>query len=184
MNIGHSSLLPYDECAYNDQIKKSTDPLIYNLDPTKIWNKNQCLSTLGPRPGIMGNGVSTISGHPIATSQYLTDVESVLTNRNVPTSKCRNGQLNPINVANVSPKLLNHLNGCSNYLDPVNSRLTHPAFNYKEAPINRFYNLNQNPQLPLFWNFSINTKNEAKDNFTFVFDKNKVYDPTVPIEFK
>lgn len=184
MNIGHSSLLPYDECAYKDKLKKSTDPLIYNLDTNKIWSCNQGLSTLGPRSGIMGNGVSTIAGHPVATAQYLSDVESILTNRNVPTSKCRNAQLNPINVASVPKESLVHLNNVSHYLDPISSRLTHPAFNYKEAPISRFYNLNQNPQLPVFWSFAVNTKNEAIDNFKFSFDKNQQYDPTLPIEFK
>lgn len=167
MNNGHSSLLLYDKCAYKDKLKKSTDPLLYNLNTNKIWSCNQGLSTLGPRSGYMGNGVSTFVGHPVATAQYLSDVESILTNRNVLTSKCRNGQLNPVNLTNKYNNNLKHLQNTSNYLDPINSRLTHPAFNYKEAPINRFNNLPQNPQLNIFWNFSINTKNEAKDNYTF-----------------
>ncbi len=67
------------------------------------------------------------------------------------------------------------LGDCKNrYLDPITSRLTNPAFNYKEAPIDRFYNLNQNPQDNIFWNFAVNTDLEAKDNFKFTFDGIKV----------
>lgn len=177
MNIGHSSKLIYDDCAYTHRVKKSTDPLIYRLDTNRIWNCNQCASTLGPRASYMGNGVSTPYGHPVATAQYLTDIDSILSNRNVPLSKCKNGQLNPINVTKMKNQ---HLGQCSNYLDPMNTRLTHPAINYREASIDRFYNLPQNPQKPIFWNFAINTQNEAIDNFKFEFDKLKLYDPTLP----
>ena len=167
MNIGHSSLLPYDECAYQTRIQTSVDPMIYRLDTNSIWNKNQCYTGFGPRPSYMGNGVSTIAGHPVATSQKLIDIDSVLSNRNVVISKCKSGNLNPINVTKLSQQ---DLGQCNHYLDPVNSRLTNPAFNYKEAPIDRFYNLNTNPQLPIFWSFAKNTDLETKDNFTFKFD--------------
>ena len=167
MNIGHSSLLPYDECAFQARIQTSVDPMIYRLDTNAIWNKNQCYTGFGPRPGYMGNGVSTIAGHPVATAEKLIDIDSVLSNRNVITSKCKSGHLNPINVTKLNQI---DLGQCNHYLDPVASRLTNPAFNYKEAPIDRFYNLNQNPQLPIFWNFAKNTDLETKDNFTFKFD--------------
>ena len=102
MNIGHSSLLPYDECAYQTRIQTSVDPMIYRLDTNSIWNKNQCYTGFGPRPSYMGNGVSTIAGHPVATSQKLIDIDSVLSNRNVVISKCKSGNLNPINVTKLS----------------------------------------------------------------------------------
>ena len=50
MNIGYSSLLPYDECAYRTKTQISTDPMIYKLDTNQIWNCKQCFSGFGPRP--------------------------------------------------------------------------------------------------------------------------------------
>ena len=172
MNIGYSSLLPYDECAYRTKTQISTDPMIYKLDTNQIWNCKQCFSGFGPIPSYMGNGVSTIIGQPVATSQYLTDIDSILSNRNVVISKCRTGNVNPLNPTKLSQK---DLGNCKHkYLDPVTSRLTNPAFNYREAPIDRFYNLNQNPQDNIFWNFAVNTDLEMKDNFKFKYDGIKI----------
>ncbi len=98
LNIGHSSRLGYDSCAYSDRLTESVGPLGYRLEPSWQENCNQCLSTLGPRSSYMGQGVSTAAGPSIATSQKLVDVESVLSNRNLKTTKCRKDQVNPINV--------------------------------------------------------------------------------------
>jgi len=181
MNIGYNQGLIHDKCAIRDKTKRSTDPLLYKLDTNQIWNCKQCLSTLGPRASYMGNESSTYAGHPVATANYQVDVESILTNRNVPTSKCNSSNLNPIDVTKFKTK---HLNLCGSTLDPINTRLTHPAFNYREAPVDRFYNLPQNPQEPIYWDWGVNTRIEARDNFVFKFDKNKAYDPTLPVEYK
>lgn len=179
MNNGYSSRLIYDECATQDRLQERTDPLLYRMNTNSIHNCKQCLSTLGPRSGLMGQGVSTNIGHPVATAQYLTDVESILSNRNVPTSKCKNGEMNPINVTQFG---LKHLATCSGYLDPMATHLTYPPFNIKEMPINRFHDLPQNPQEPIFYNFATNTKLEAKDNHVYVIRRLKTDDPTVPKE--
>lgn len=181
-NFGYSTRLPYDDCAYKDRLTESTDPLLYNLNPNRIYSCDQCLSTLGPRTQLMGNSVSTTIGHPVATAQYLTDVESVLTNRNVNLSKCRKDEVNPVDVNKWS---LKHMNVCGNFLDPMASRLSYPAYNYREMPINRFYNLPQNPQNigTIFFDSSSNTKLESKDNFRFRVDKVRSYDPALPTEF-
>lgn len=177
MNNGYSSKLIYDECAYKDRIRERTDPLLYRLNANNIHNCNQCMSTLGPRPGYMGQGVSTTTGHPVATAQYLSDVESVLTNRNLPLSKCKNGEVNPVDVSKWE---LKHLHTCSRYLDPMATHLSYPPFNIREMPINRFFNLPQNPQQPIFYDFASNTKLESKDNHVFYINKLKVSDPTMP----
>jgi hypothetical protein len=180
MNNGYSSRLIYDECAYQDRTKERTDPLLYRLNTNQIHSCEQCLSTLGPRSGYMGQGVSTPIGHPVATAQYITDVESILSNRNVPTSKCKNGEMNPIDVTKFGVK---HLRTCNSYLDPMASRLTYPPFNIREAPINRFYNLPQNPQEPIFYDFAANTRLESKDNFEYELSRIKTNDPSNPTEF-
>ncbi len=162
LNIGHSSRLGYDSCAYSDRLNESVGPLGYRLDPNWQENCNQCLSTLGPRSSYMGQGVSTSVGHPIATSQKLVDVESVLSNRNLKTTKCKRDGVNPINVTKFGVK---HMRTCNDYLNPLSSRLTYPAANYRDMAVNRFYNLDRNPQVNIFYDWSVNTKLEAKDNF-------------------
>ena len=162
LNIGHSSRLPYDCCAYEDKLTESVGPLGYRLNPNQIHNCDQCLSTLGPRSSYQGQGVSTSVGHPVATSQALVDVESILSNRNVKTSKCRKDQVNNIDVTKFK---LQHMRVCNDFLNPLSSRLSYPAANYRDMAVNRFYNLNQNPQANIFWNFAVNTTLEAKDNF-------------------
>ncbi len=168
LNIGHSSRLGYDTCAYNDRLDESVGPLGYRLDPNQQENCNQCLSTLGPRSSYMGQGVSTLDGKTIAASQKLVNLESILSNRNVKTSKCRRDNVNPIDVTKFETK---HFGECNDYLDPLSSRLTLPAFNYRELALNRFHNLDRNPQLNIFYDFSINTKLEAKDNYTIDIPK-------------
>ncbi len=162
LNIGHSSRLGYDSCAYSDRLNESVGPLGYRLDPNWQENCNQCLSTLGPRSSYMGQGVSTSVGHLIATSQKLVDVESVLSNRNLKTTKCKRDGVNPINVTKFGVK---HMRTCNDYLNPLSSRLTYPAANYRDMAVNRFYNLDRNPQVNIFYDWSVNTKLEAKDNF-------------------
>ncbi len=162
LNIGHSSRLGYDSCAYSDRLNESVGPLGYRLDPNWQENCNQCLSTLGPRSSYMGQGVSTSVGHLIATSQKLVDVESVLSNRNLKTTKCKRDGVNPINVTKFGVK---HMRTCNDYLNPLSSRLTYLAANYRDMAVNRFYHLDRNPQVNIFYDWSVNTKLEAKDNF-------------------
>jgi hypothetical protein len=162
MNIGHSSRLGYDKCYYPDRLHESVGPLGYRINPVQIQNCDECLSTLGPRSSYMGQGVSTYVGHPLATSQQLVDIESVLSNRNVKTSKCKTGHLNELDVTKLK---LKNMKICDDYLNPMSSRLSYPPSNYRDTAINRFYNLHQNPQEPIFYDFAVNTKLEAKDNF-------------------
>jgi len=180
MNIGHSSRLPYDKCAYPDRLSESVGPLGYRLNPNQIHNCEQCLSTLGPRSSLMGNGVSTAVGQQVANSQKLVDVESILSNRNLPLNKCKVGEVNPIDVNKFK---LKHARICNEFLDPLSSRLTYPAATYRELGINRFYDLGQNPQNNIFWDFRTNTKLEAKDNYMTKLPK-PVLDYALPIEFQ
>lgn len=178
MNIGHFTGLKNDQCAYNTYIQQSTDPLIYQLNTNAIWNENQCASYLGPRPKCMGNGAGTLVGFPVATAQYLTDVDSILSNRNVRLSECKNSNLNPINLTKL-PQY--NLYPCNNFLDPIATHLSDPPIKYRGAAIDRFYNLNNNPQIPIFWNFAVNTANEARDNYKFKQSQIPAYDPMVAI---
>lgn len=160
MNIGHSSRLTYDSCAYDDRLEESTGPYRARVDPNRIKNCESCLSVYGPRGSHNGYGVSTVSGNTIAPSQDAVDVESILTNRNVPTSKCKDGKVNKIDVTKFGVK---HARVCNKYLDPVATRLTNPVKTYREMAINRFHDLPKDPQMNVFYDFSRNTVLEAKD---------------------
>lgn len=157
LNIGHSSRLGYDECYYKDKLSQSVAPLSYRLDTNWRDNCNQCLSTFGPRPSLK-SGVSRTS------AQTFVDVESILTNRNIRKTKCKNDGSNHIDVTKYG---LEHNAICTDYLNPFSSRLSYPAANYRDVAINRFYDLDRNPQANIFYDFAVNTKLEARDNFVF-----------------
>ena len=183
LNIGHSSRLGYDKCSYDDQLSESVGPLLYNLNPNQINNCNACLSVFGPRAssGPRSFGVSTTTGHVSAPSQQLVDVESILSNRNVIASKCKDGKVNDIDVTKFN---LQHARICNDFLDPIATHLTNPPANYRGMSINRFYDCHINPQQNIFYNFAVNTKLEAKDNYRERVPRLMRYDPALPQELK
>jgi hypothetical protein len=162
MNIGYSSRLPYDDCYYQARLKQSTDPVNYRINGNQIDNCNRCLSTLGPRSSVMGFGVSTVRDVGVAPAQDLIDLDSVLSNRNVKESSCITGHFNTVNPTTWKN---NDQQICNNFLNPETSRLSYPARTYRSMNINRFYNLPNDPQKPIFYNFALDTRLEAKDNF-------------------
>jgi hypothetical protein len=181
MNIGHSARLGYDKCAYEDRLTESTDPLSYRLYPGYVYNCDSCLSTLGPRSTHNSADISTPVGQPPATAQQLADVESILTNRNMKTSKCRKYGANSIDV-NKFP--LNHARICNTFLNQDPTRLSYPAYNYKEVAVNRFYNLQKDAQANIFWDFAENTKLSAKDSYMPDVSPVNGLDASLPKELK
>jgi hypothetical protein len=162
MNIGRSTRLSYDRDAYPDRLHESVSPLSYRINADQIYNKNRCFSALGPRNSYMGHGVSTFRDIGPAEAQDLTDLDSILTNRNVKTTKARRGHVNPVNPLKFK---LHNAKQCDNSLHPEYTMLSHPSSNYRDMSINRFYNLLHDPQENIFVDFSVNTRLEAKDNF-------------------
>jgi len=175
MNFGHSSRLPYDEQTYNDQLQESVGPLNYRLNPDQISNCNRCLSTFGPRSS---HGVSTGSNSHVAPSQNLVDLESVLSNRNVRLSKCKDCQVNNNDLSEFATEPVSL---CDNEMDPISSRLTNPVANYRGMSINRFIDHNKNPQDTIFWNFAVNTQLQARDNYSPNIPSVKDSDETLPV---
>ena len=161
VGIGHSTRQIYDDCAFNDKLTESVAPLQYRMNTNSIYNCQGCFSSFGPRSKY---GVSmTVDNEPsVSQTSDLINIESILTNRNVQNSKCKNGQVNPINVAQFD---LKHPRACKQFIDPLSSRLSDPSANYRDLSINRFYDLNRNPQKNIFWDFAANTSLEAKDNY-------------------
>lgn len=182
--IGHSSKLIYDEQAYEDKLAESVSPLGYTLNPYHTTNCNACLSVFGPRAGLMGEGVSTIiptgSTRRIAPVNDVVDIESILTNRNLKLSKTKMGQVNDIDVTKFK---LTHSDICNDFLNPLSTKLTYPSYELRSASINRFYDLHKNPQEAIFYNFAIDTRLEAKDNFVIQPPKIQKVDLAQPGEY-
>ena len=162
INIGHSSRLAYDDCAYDDKLAQSVGPLKYTMDTNKIYNCNGCFSNFGPNGSKFG--ISTPVTNQPGQSQVakIVNIESILTNRNLSNTKCRTKEANQIDVRKYkmkNPRL------CNKFINPISSRLSDPTVNYRDVAVNRFYDLYKNPQANIFWNFAENSSLEAKDNF-------------------
>lgn len=162
-NQGISSNLRYDEDYLQDALSQSTGPIKSQMDANRIRNCKQCLSTNGPRASQNGWGASLpIQNAGIAPAQQVVDIDSIMKNLNTKSSRSSKGGLNEIDVF----KFKTYGNeGCNKFLDPVSLQLTQPRTLAREKSINRFYDLNKNPQKHIFYNFSENTTLTAKDNF-------------------
>ena len=109
------------------------------------------------------------------------DVESILSNRNVIASKCKDGNVNEIDVRRFQ---LKHARICNDFLDPISSHLSNPPQNYREMGINRFYDLPTNPQSNIYMSWAVNTQLEAKDNYKVRLPRLAKFDPSLPKEVK
>lgn len=161
VNIGHSSRLSYDDCAYDDKLNESTGPLKYRMDTSRIHNCDACFAPFGPRSRY-GVSMPNQNQPAVSQSEELVNLESILTNRNLSKSRCKRNQSNPVDITQYK---LKNPRICDQSISPLSTRLSDPAANYRDLSINRFYNLNKNPQANIFWNFATNTSLEAKDNY-------------------
>jgi hypothetical protein len=159
---GYFSNPRYDKYTYPEDLYDSTAPYAYIMNPDRIHNNNGCLTTFGSRGSYLGAGVSSATGDVIAAAQQNIDVDSVLTNRNVPLSRSKRGKVNPVNVMKLKTK---NVPVCNDYLDGQQTRMTDPAMFYRGIAINRFYDLNKDPQANIFYDWATNTSLEARDNF-------------------
>jgi hypothetical protein len=166
-NYGYSSNLTYDPEFIRDDIEQSTAPLMSILDPNRVKNCSQCLSLNGPRASHNGWGNSIPVAQPSVTpAQDLIDIDSIMSNRNVKQDRSKKGHVNMVDVfkfKTYDAKL------CDRGLDPLNSSLTYPKQLYREMSINRFYDLNINPQVNIFYDWAVNSQLEAKDNFDYPY---------------
>lgn len=147
-NFTHSR---YDKDAYDEEIARSTNPLLYRLDPNYAINCNQCFSSNGPR-----------NGHEAATVSAANriDVDSILKGISKKKSHSIHGQL-PHSLDKIQTFMPKN---CS--FDTEYTRYTHPAYDIKGLNVDDMrldYPLHD-PQCQIFENFQINTRLQAKDN--------------------
>lgn len=163
-NWGTSSKLQYDPSFIRDDIEQSVAPIQSILDPNRVKSCSQCMTLNGPRPGKNGYGDNTAIPleKSLTPAQDLTDIDSIMKNLNVKASRDKRGMVNNIDVfkfKTYDTKI------CDRGLDPLSSIATYPKQLYREMSINRFYDLNINPQTNIYYDWAVNSQLEAKDNY-------------------
>ena len=154
---GNYTRLNYDQEAYGQRVARSTDPMLYRLDPNYAVNSGRCFAPHGPQAAQQGSD---------AIGQQ-TDVDSIL--RGVTRSNTKSNQQQMPD--SLDPYKLFSNPNCSNKLEPEYTRYTNPAYDIRGLTVpdlNFDYPL-QDPQCQIFENFSINTKLQAKDNHRTVW---------------
>lgn len=149
--------LRYDDEAYNEEVARSTQPLLYRLDPNNYVNCNRCFSAYGPRNG---HEVSVAIGNQI-------DVDSIMKGIGNTHTKS-NRQQKPISLDQyqiIAP------NDCHNSLETEYSRFTHPTYDIKGLNVAdmRFGYPLHDPQCQIFENFEVNTRLQSKDKHCAVW---------------
>jgi hypothetical protein len=69
---------------------------------------------------------------------------------------------------------------CVKALTPIESLMTHPKDYYRELEQDRFYDLPVDNDNYVFWDFSVNTRNMAKDAFVQKFPRILSQNPSLP----
>lgn len=181
-NFGFSSRLQYDPSFINDDIEQSTAPILSVLDPNRVKNVNECLSLFGPRAGHNGVGDSLPIANPgLTPAQELVDIDSIMSNRNVKQDRSKRGMVNDVDVFKFKTYDVKY---CDRGLDPLSSIATYPKQLYREMSINRFYDLNLNPQTNIYYDWATNTQLEAKDNYDYPYPFSLDGDKSLPKEVK
>lgn len=164
-NYGMSSKLQYDPSFIRDDIEQSVAPIQSILDPNRVKSCSQCfsLNTRANRINSYGDNIAIPPESSLAPAQDLTDIDSIMKNLNVKASRDKRGMVNNIDVfkfKTYDTKL------CDRSLDPLSSIATYPKQLYREMSINRFYDLNINPQANIYYDWGVNSQLEAKDNYS------------------
>lgn len=149
--------LMYDNEAYNEEVARSTQPLLYRLDPNNYVNCNRCFSTHGPRNG---SEVSIAIGNQIDVDSIMKGITNIHTKSN---SQQKPKPLDQYKL--VSPM------DCPNSLETEYSRFSHPSYDIKGLNVldmHLGYPLHD-PQCQIFENFEVNTRLQSKDKHSAIW---------------
>jgi hypothetical protein len=147
----YSSRQRYDREATDEFYERSTGGYSYRLDPVYATSCKECYPPFGPR-GF--RGASTAPG-------FVIDADSVIRGYTKIHSKSNRQQI----PDSVDVFELRNLPDCHPFLETEYSRYTNPIQNYRGLGFDNFYPVNHDPQCHIFWDFSRNTKLEAKDAY-------------------
>jgi hypothetical protein len=146
---GHFSRLVYDKCFINEETKQSTKVGDYKLYDGQTDNENSCHSVFGPRCNRVGNSSEVDKGTDFGDRAEL---ESALSNRGVPASRCQQNRLLDDKKKQIAKDLQRSVY-CDKFLNPTSSRL--------EKPIDEFRGLST---LPLQIDYPLINPNESVFN--------------------
>lgn len=148
---GRFTNLIYDQDAYREEVARSTEPLLYKVDPNYAVNCRKCFAPYGPRGG---QPASVAVGEQIDVDSVLRGVSKIYTKSN--------RQQIPDSLSGYN---LYTYNDCPDALQTQYSRYINPAYEIRgltTRDLNFDYPL-FDPQCQIFENFAINTKLQAKD---------------------
>jgi hypothetical protein len=149
---GKYTRMNYDQGAFDERVARSTDPMLYMLDPNFAVNCNRCFAPFGP---INGQQTSDAVGQQIDVDSILRGVTKI------------NSKFNPQQIPDSLDKYkLFHYKNCPDKIEPESTRFTYPPFDIKGLTVpdlNFDYPLHD-PQCQIFENFAVNTRLQAKDN--------------------
>ena len=165
--------IPYDDSAAKSQNERSSGPGIYRLYAGVGDNCQKCFSYNGPANS--NADVSVARSGCGGGFGNMIDVESSLSNRNLPLGECNDEQRktgylsHQSNIVNTKP--------CSNFLERSESRFTHPLDSYRGMSTFDYAlhpHLAINPQCNIYNGEELSTRLHAKD--TYVMPEQTLWD--------
>jgi len=160
----------YDQEASQERTHRSTEPLLYRLDPNYSVNCGRCFA---PHDRVGGLGGSDAVGNQI-------DVDSILRGLTKFNSKSTSQQV-PTSLDGY--KLFNY-NDCASEIETESSRYLTPAYEIRGMATQdlRFGYPLEDPQCNIFESFSVNTRLQSKDNHRTVWQVPLDQRDALPIE--
>ncbi len=122
----HFGRLIYDECYINEDTKQSIMPGEYKLYYGQNVHDKSCHSLNGPRC----NRKNNTSENSTSKLEERTEIESLLSNRDMPASKCINNRTLADKKKAIARNLTYNVD-CDNSLNPDYSRLSQPLDNFR-----------------------------------------------------
>lgn len=167
---GEYTRMNYDYAASNERTERSTNPLLYRLDPNYAVNCGRCFA---PHDRVGGLGGSDSVGNQI-------DIDSILRGVAQLNSK---SNLQQIPVSLEGYKLFNY-NDCRDTIETESSRFLTPAYEIRGMATQdlRYDYPLEDPQCNIFESFAVNTRLQAKDNHRTVWQVPLDQSDALPVE--
>tara|TARA_B000000477_G_scaffold44094_2_gene37426 strand:- start:5205 stop:5882 length:678 start_codon:yes stop_codon:yes gene_type:complete len=154
--------LNYDECSYEEKLKRTVGPGLYKLnEPNNDFNNNG--EYLPNDPSIRFQNY----GHDLCSMNSAIDDSSELLGLNYKKSNCNTKNYLPNSYKKTSGCDINKMSDRSFFSPQESTRLSNPTISLKETTVNRWQWLHNNPQdfaLECFDRVPTNYRMAAKDN--------------------
>lgn len=167
---GEYTRMNYDNEASRQRTQRSTDPLLYRLDPNFAVNCGRCFPQYDRVGGLGG---SDAVGNQV-------DIDSILRGVAQLNSKSNSQQI-PISLSGYN---LTNYKDCSDQIETESSRYLTPAYEIRgmaTQDLRLEYPL-EDPQCNIFESFALNTRLQAKDNHRTVWQVPLDQRDALPVE--